>query len=131
MVQENVLEKVGSSEMVVHVVWTPVLGSDSYEAAVGSSRKFLQDPRSIHYWDGERHLGLLYGKVLALPEGHSLAWDIYLAFEAGIEWGEEAPVPTEWVHQLGRDDRHLGDGERYRRVVEDLLSAHASTEPGH
>jgi hypothetical protein len=121
VVQESVLNMVDSKDLVVHVVWTPVLESDDHGAAVESHRKFLQDPRAVHYWDGDQDLGLLYGKLLALPRGRTLAWDIYLVFGPGTRWSEEAPLPADWAHQLGRDERYLGGGEGYRRAIEALL----------
>ncbi len=121
MVQENVLEQIESDDVIVHVVWTPVLQLDDYAAAVSSHKKYLQDTRTIHYWDGDQDLGMLYGKILALPSGRNLAWDIYFVFEPGTRWAEKAPVPTDWAHQLGRDERHLGEGENYRSAVEKLL----------
>jgi hypothetical protein len=127
VVQESVLDKIDSKNMVVHVVWTPVLPSDNYEAAVASHKQFLQDPRTIHYWDGDQDLGELYGKLLALPSGRVLAWDIYLAFGPGTRWDETAPLPADWAHQLGRDERNLGDGDGYHSAVEALL---AKSVPG-
>lgn len=122
MVQESVLDTIDSRDLAVHVVWTPVLESDDYEAAVASRKELLTDPRTIHYWDGDQDLGLLYGKLLTLPSGRVLAWDIYFVFAPGTRWNEEAPVPADWAHQLGGDERHLGEGEGYRKAVETLLA---------
>ncbi len=122
MVQESVLERIDSKDLAVHVVWTPVLESDDQEAAVASRKDLLTDPRTIHYWDGDQDVGLLYGKLLALPSGRVLAWDIYFVFRPETWWNEAAPLPADWVHQLGRDERHLGEGEGYRKAVEALLA---------
>ena len=115
------LEKVQSDQLSVHVVWTPVLAKDDFESAK-VARSLIPDPRAVHYWDGDQALGLAYGKVLELPRGRELAWDIYFAYGEGVEWGDVVPPPTDWVHQLGRDDKHLGDGGKLRGSVEALLA---------
>ena len=121
MVLESVLEKLPSRELSIHVVWTPVLRSDDFDAAK-RARSLIPDPRAVHYWDGDQDLGLAYGKVLDLPRGRQLAWDIYFAYGEGVEWGEIVPQPTDWVHQLGMDERHLGDGSNLRTSVEAMLA---------
>ena len=126
MVQQSVLEKVSSEMLSVHVVWTPVLAGDSFEAAQ-EARSLVPDPRALHYWDGDQALGLAYGKVLELPRGRELAWDIYFAYAAELKWNGTLPSPSDWVHQLGMDDRNLGDGIKLRESVERLLSR---LEPG-
>ena len=120
MVLDSVLAKLPSENLVIHVVWTPVLGADDYESAK-EAVSLIPDPRAIHYWDGDQVLGLAYGRTVELPRGRELAWDIYFTYEAGVEWGDEVPPPTEWAHQLGRDARHLGDGAGLRSAVEELL----------
>ena len=34
-----------------------------------------------------------------------------MVYEPGVEWGEEPPEPSYWMHQLGRDERSL-DGDK-------------------
>jgi hypothetical protein len=57
------------------------------------------------------------------------AWDVYLVFGPAAEWNERPPVPTYWMHQLSRGaapaDLWL-DGEKLRRVVNNLLSVAGS-----
>ena len=122
MVLENVLSQVSSDQIVIHVVWMPVLPSDNFEAAK-EAPSLIPDPRARHYWNGDQSLGKVYGNTVALPSGRELAWDIYFVFGAGIEWGEDVPVPSDWVHQLGMDERHLGDGDTLRASVERHLEA--------
>jgi hypothetical protein len=120
VVLENVLARIDSENLAVHVVWTPVLKADDYESAK-KAPPLLDDPRTSHYWDGDQSLGLAYGHLLELPRGRELAWDIYFAYAAGVTWGDTVPAPSDWVHQLGRDERHLGDGSGLRKAVESLL----------
>ena len=120
MVHDNVLEKVKSDDLSVLAVWMPVLGSDN----AGEGKKaepLLADPRVTHYWDADRSLGNLYARQLPLPNGRDLAWDIYFVYAPGVRWQDELPEPTEWMHQLGRDERHLSNGDTLRATILKLL----------
>ncbi len=120
MVQRNVLEKIESDQLAVHVVWTPVLRSDD-RASVDKARQIFPGERVTQYWDGDQSLGKTYGKVVKLPRERLLAWDIYFAFDRKSQWNEKAPKPTDWAHQLGRDKRTLKNGEALRQSLERLL----------
>ena len=127
MVQREVLNKVKADNLLVHVVWTPVLGNDNRDAAVAAEELF-DDERVLQYWDGDLDLGLAYGRIVELPAGRDLAWDIYFVFDEGTRWEGSLPVPAEFAHQLGMDERHLGDGNRLRRLVEEALKRAAEGE---
>ena len=51
----------------------------------------------------------------SLPfKGIEVAWDIYLFYEAGVEWVKTPPQPAYWMHQLtdswaDREHYHTGD----------------------
>jgi hypothetical protein len=92
---------------------------DDAKAAV-AAESLIPDPRVVHYWDAESNLGTLYGEMLPLPFGKTLAWDIYFVYAPGVEWGEQPPMPTEWMHQLSEGPRML-DGEKLRNSVAELL----------
>ena len=125
MVHDEVLKQVEGDELAVYAVWMPVLASDNAKAGL-EAEKFLPDSRVTHYWDGDNRLGRLYGSELTLPRGRQLAWDIYFVYAPEVEWGDRLPMPTEWVHQLGLDERHLGDGARLRAQILEMISR----EPG-
>ncbi|MEE8183906.1 MAG: hypothetical protein V3T95_01225, partial [Acidobacteriota bacterium] len=80
-------------------------------------------------WNGDQSLGIVYGKTVELPRGRDLAWDIYFVFDTGVEWGAQAPLPTDWAHRLGQDQRHLEDGRRLRQAIEALLEAIEARAP--
>jgi hypothetical protein len=122
VVTDEVMKKYDNKNLAVHVVWTPVLGPDNREEAL-EARKYISDPRVKHYWDGTQSLGLAYGKAVKLPSGRELAWDIYFAYQAGKEWGDDLPEPDDWYHRLGKDDKHLGDGSGLSAAVKKLLSS--------
>ena len=120
MVADKVLNALDSENLVMHVVWTPVLQNDNFASSVKAQFE-IKDSRARHYWDGEGRLGTAYGKLLPLPRGRTFAWDIYFAYEPGVSWEERPPAPSEWSHQLGRDERSLGDGTRLHEIVDKLL----------
>jgi len=81
----------------VAVVWIDMLPSDGEDAARRAQR-LLDDPRVTHFRDPDQHAGRAWAGVLGLP---NVAWDVYLLFDERVEWGDSAPVPREWFHQLG------------------------------
>ncbi len=118
---ENVLAKIPSTDLAVHVVWTPVLPTDNEEEAT-QAYHLVPDQRTMFYWDGAQDLGLSYGRTIELPRGRQLAWDIYFVYGPDAEWNETVPLPTEWNHQLADDERYLGDGAKLRTAIEGLLT---------
>ena len=48
------------------------------------------------------------------------AWDIYFVFAAGGEWHDTPPMPDDWQHQLGRDERSL-DGDKLRESIISIM----------
>jgi len=127
VVQENVLEKIDSDQLSVHVVWTPVLPGDT-RVSVDKARQIFPGEHVTQYWDSDQSLGKTYGKVVKLPQGRSLAWDIYFAFDRESQWKEKVPKPDDWAHQLGRDERALRNGDKLRQSVERLLKDRATKD---
>ena len=84
-----------------------MLPGDSEETAQKSAGT-LDDPRVLHFYDPNKRSG----KAVADTIGWAgkVAWDIYLFYSEGGEWGKEPPLPTDWMHQLS-DSR--ADRERY------------------
>lgn len=88
------------------MVWIPILASDTFEAARSAAGRF-GDRRIRHYWDPRRALGVALGKALGLPPSKrergretGVAWDVYLLYPRGARWGDAAPLPSFWMHQL-------------------------------
>ncbi len=105
--------------MKVYVVWTPVLPGDDRKVAEKSTG-LIPDGRATHYWDKDKSLGYAFGKVVSLPRKRTLAWDVYFAIDGKAIWKENPPAPSDWMHQLGRDERLL-NGTKLRATVEKLL----------
>jgi hypothetical protein len=119
VVREDVLEQVDSEDLSVIAVWMPVLGSDNADEGI-KAESLLPDDRATHYWDEDRNLGNLYGRLLTLPRNRKLAWDIYFVYAPGVRWEDQPPLPTFWMHRLGNDERFL-DGTELRQAVQRLL----------
>ena len=117
------LDKVDSDNLSVHVVWTPVLASDKRSSVDRAHKLFVKDDRAVQYWDGDQSLGKTYGELMELPNGRDLAWDIYLVYEPGVEWGDKPPMPDYWMHQLGRDERSLNADTLRESIVSMLPEA--------
>jgi hypothetical protein len=79
------------------VVWIDRLPSDDEDAA-GRARGLLDDPRVTHFYDPDQYAGHAWAGVLGLQD---VAWDVYLLFDTRAAWGDTAPAPREWFHQLG------------------------------
>lgn len=73
------------------------------DAACQASELLEHDPRVLQFYDPDQLSGLAVAEILGATVG-KVAWDVYLFFDGEAEWGERAPIPIEWVHQL------LGDG---------------------
>jgi hypothetical protein len=108
-------EPSGRYPLVGFVVWLPMVEGD----AEGTQQP-LRDPRMRGWWDGGRTVGRLFAPLLKLPR--KMAWDVYLVYAPGIEWGEVPPIPTDWMHQLRDADpaRCLDEG-RLGRILEEML----------
>ncbi len=102
-----------SARIGIAVVWINMLPDDTEEAARSAART-LVDPRAQHYYDGERRVGRAVAESLG-GQGE-VAWDMYLFYGPGQEWGEVPPRPVEWAHQLATDA--WADPGRYHRSQE-------------
>lgn len=95
---------------------------DTKEAAKKAAHIF-QDRRVVQFYDPDK----LSGKAVATSLGAhgNVAWDIYLFYEKGAEWGDCLPQPAGWLHQLvGRswaDQAHLYCGEDLLRRLHDVM----------
>jgi len=78
----------------------------------GLIARTLRDPRVRHFHDPARRAGRAVAQSLG-AQG-KVAWDIYLFYPGGDEWGDGLPTPTRWAHQLQADwadpaFRHRGE----------------------
>jgi hypothetical protein len=102
-------------DISVSIVWTAMLEGDSEEAATAATAMV---PDACHYYDPDRRVGRAIARRMG-GEG-KIAWDIYLFFTPESTWGEEPPLPADWVHQL--QGAAWADPVRYHRG-DDLVAA--------
>ena len=119
--QDDVLEQVTDSDLTVHVIWLPVLKGDTGDS-VGQAMLTMQDPRARHYWDEDTSLGYAYGRIVELPDGDDLAWDVYFGYGRGSSWPDQPGAPDSWWHQLRRDDHRVLSTARLREYLESALA---------
>ena len=79
-------------------VWVPMMSADDLAEAEREAEGFA-DKRVAHLWDGERRVGNVFTKTLALA---GTAWDVYLVYAPCVRWEGPLlpPAPTFWMHQL-------------------------------
>ena len=121
VVQKDVLESLDSKKLAAYVVWIPMLLKDNKTTAEAST-SLVSDPRALQYWDGDRSLGKAYGKVVKLPNKKQIAWDVYFDYGPDAVWGDAPPIPKEWMHQLGDDDRCLNPDKLHEIVKNEVSS---------
>jgi hypothetical protein len=90
ILERYVLDEIKNPRLAVYVVWEPVEGSDTEEAAAMSSR-ILKDPRAVQFLARDRFVGESFAP--ALGSSGTPAWDVFLLFPAGARWDGTVPVP--------------------------------------
>jgi len=102
---------------------------DDTEASAKKSASMFNDPRVHHFFDSDKHSG----KAIANRLGWTgkVAWDIYLFYEAGVEWANTAPQPAYWMHQLKDSWAHKAHFRTGDGLVKELLNAMTKLFEGH
>jgi hypothetical protein len=113
-----VLSRIASKKLTTFVVWVPQLFGTQPDAIRAS--RLIDDPRTVHYWDGSDVTGIAFGRTLAIP---SAAWDVYLLYPPGIRWtAQQPPKPAFWMQQLGVTNAPTLDAEVLAARVRELLT---------
>lgn len=120
IMQRDVLDAIGDPALRAFVAWVPILPADCETAAIGSA-SLVPDERARHFWDQQKALPGPFSKALSLPDGWP-AWDVYLAYPAGVTWGDAPPNPAFWHHQLGpQANAPRLDGPTFRTQLQRLF----------
>lgn len=97
------MDQVQNDKLRSYSVWVPILLPDT-ERAVPNAATRLPDKRVTHFWDGKGELVEAYTTILPTKNAQTgdfvKAWDVYLVFAPGIEWKDQPPKPSFWMHQL-------------------------------
>jgi len=116
---QEIFEKNESKMLSGAIIWTPMLVTDTLDAAYKREAIF-SDHRVKQFWDQDRIFGPLTSQTLNLKE--SIAWDIYLLYLPDHPWNAELPpAPIFWMHQLNEEPALLLDPPRFKKYVETLL----------
>lgn len=100
--------------MSVAIVWVNMLDGDTAAAAHNAAREIFGRSSVRHFYDPHGRAGEAIAESLGGLPGEA-AWDVYLFYERGTEWGDTAPQPVEWMHQCegdswaNPDNYHWGD----------------------
>ena len=92
------------------------------EKDVANAMKLMRGHYARHYWDGDQHVG---AAVQHFVQGLDYpAWDFWMLYRPGVTWGNEAPEPDWWEHQLGSLGREFKqrrlDAERFVDKAQEL-----------
>ena len=121
MVQNNVISEIKSDQLVAYAVWEPILKTDD-ERSSRKAATLFPDERVKSYWVPTQAVGKMFQAPINLMT--EPAWDVYLVYEPGIEWGNDTPPdPTFFMHQLGGrlpNGQRL-DGPKLHDVIEKIL----------
>ena len=110
-VQTSIINKFPAADICISIVWIKKLSGDSEQTAQTAAAMF-KDHRVAHFYDSNKRSGKAIASRLGWT-GH-VAWDIYLFYEAGVEWANTAPQPAYWMHQLKdswADKTHFHTGD--------------------
>jgi len=100
------------------IVWIDMLEKDSDQAAARAARLLDREARGAHFHDPQRAVGASVAS--ALGGRGEVAWDVYLFFPPGRQWGGAPPEPDEWYHQLGGS---AWAGKSHHRIGRGLAGA--------
>lgn len=122
MVRRHVFDELDNERLHAFVVWGPMLGEEE-RADTPDATRFLDDPRSTHFWTPAHGLADALAPLAGLPDGER-AWDTFLLFAPGQSWGDEPPEPV-LVHHVGKslpDEQRL-HGPTLRQEIQAMLAA--------
>lgn len=119
--QEEVLERIDSSDLEVFVVW--VRKNGARERHVGRVTRLADDPRATHYWDEQRAVLKPMEDLLEL--GDRACAGAFLLYDRGTQWNDATPpAPVYWSDAHSREFSRHGpefDPDRFHAEVRDLL----------
>ena len=125
LVQE-IFEENKSELLYGAIIWTPMIDTDSLEAANLRALGFANS-RVKQFWDPDRILGRLLSQTLRLRI--SIAWDVYLIYLPDHPWdGELPPEPEFWMHQQDEEMSLYLDPLRLKHYVETILERTTSND---
>lgn len=99
-IKKSVLNNSEAEDLSISITWIDMLEGDNLETARQAS-KILQHPKIKQFHDSEQYSGKELMRAFGGKKG--VAWDIYMVYDEGVTWADEAPLPLNYVHQLGEN----------------------------
>ena len=116
---QTIFEENKSELLAGAILWTPMLQTDSLDAAIQRELNF-SDARLKQLWDTERLFGSLMSQTLNLRI--AIAWDVYLLYLPDHPWNAELPpAPEFWMHQQEEEASLYLDTSRFKQYVQTVL----------
>ncbi len=121
VLERHLMRRIDDSRLRVYVVWGPMLGDETREAARKATSR-LTDPRAIHLWDPDTGLNLRVAQALGQePEGP--AWDVFILLPPGAEWRNGPPPGADYMHLWrGYPEERRLDADALAEKVRALLA---------
>lgn len=111
-------------------VFTEGISGDNKQEALQDARD-LQNTNVYSYWDPRKFVGTQYSEQFEWKD--TLAWDVYLFFDAGKRWTKPGtpPTPDFWFHQRSdvssHSDRKI-TGRRMHQLLDRLAKQPSSKQ---
>jgi hypothetical protein len=116
---QAIFEENKSEILAGAIVWTPMLQTESPDAAIQQELLF-SDARLRQFWDPERLFGSLMSQTLNLRI--PIAWNVYLLYLPGHPWDAEfPPSPEFWMHQQDEEPSLYLDPSHFKEYVQTVL----------
>lgn len=116
---QAIFEENKSEILAGAIVWTPMLQTDSLDAAIQRELNF-SDARLKQLWDTERLFGSFMSQTLNLRI--AIAWDVYLLYLPDHPWDVELPpAPEFWMHQQDEEASLYLDPSRFKQYVQTVV----------
>jgi len=117
---QKVLKAVPDDRVRAYVIWDPIFGG-KFDIESEKLSKSFSDRRVSYFKDPDSLAGNLWERVLKTQR--SIAWDVYLLYDADARWDEAPPQPDFWMHQLsGVTIAPRLDGEKFAEELKALLN---------
>lgn len=97
VVQQHLVERYPDADLLLQFVWVSAFPDDA-PASARAIAQTVGDARALHYWDPQGRVGADVSAAMRFVAPS--VWDVYMFYDPGARWGEQAPEPAAWAHQM-------------------------------
>jgi hypothetical protein len=101
-VQSDILEKNPNAKLKVYAVWFNMIPTDSRWLR---QRRWLDDPRVVHFWDEEKLAGRFYAEHVT--RAGDVEWDAFFLYRPDASWAESPPEAMSWGRPIRNEKKRL------------------------